>query len=287
MASEEKLSKTTIDAMASAAKMIDLNSKSMQIALKLQEEMSGFLKTYIDGMRAPMLAAMEALRSPAIAQIHAMNASMFESLKLAMPVLPMPLFSEEILKRMAEMRVRLDRLESSDFEYKWLQSISTELGNKLMELHETGGNQAVSAFLIAMFKDRDFIEGLKNDMGALPAYRERKQIIDDCLEAHLEGKYTLSIPTLLTQCDGVVINKVVQKTLYTGKAANFVNMKTVASDGHVQDQRMAKHMITIYDSKRLNVLHGKDVVYYQNGGEELSVKVIWTLFEIMNMAEDF
>ena len=189
-------------------------------------------------------------------------------------------------EKIAKLKVRLDNMEKSDFEYKWLNSISIPLGSKLMELYEQGRNEEVNKFLIELFREEENIESFKEWLKNQPAYEERKQIIDDCLQAHLEKKFTLSIPTLLTQCDGIIINKVVEKAKYTGRAADYVNMKRVAEDGKISmNQHFSQHLISIYDTKRLGILHGKDIDYFKDG-EELSVKAIWTLFEIIHFASE-
>jgi len=189
-------------------------------------------------------------------------------------------------EKIAKLKERLDNIEKSDFEYKWLRSITIPFVNELMERYEKGGNWEVNDFLIELFKDEGNINSFKEWLKNQPTYEERKPIIDDCLQAHLDKKFTLSIPTLLTQCDGIMINKVVEKAKYTGREADFVNMKKVAKDGKIpMNQHFSEHLIDIYDTKRLGILHGKDIDYYKNG-EELSVKAIWTLFEIIHFATE-
>lgn len=216
-------------------------------------------------------------------------------------ILPMQIYAEQMqaifapiqkmmasidFEKIAKLKERLDNIEKSDFEYKWLRSITIPFGNELMECYEKGGNKEVNKFLIELFREKEVIDSFMGWLKNQPAYEERKQIIDDCLQAHLEKKFTLSIPTLLTQCDGIIINKVVEKAKYTGRDADFVNMKKVAKDGKIpMNQHFSQHLISIYDTKRLGILHGKDIHYYENG-EELSVKAIWTLFEIIHFASE-
>lgn len=216
-------------------------------------------------------------------------------------VLPMQIHAEQmqaifapIEKRMASidfekialLKERLDNIERSDFEYNWLRSIPIPFWNELVELYEKGHNEEVNKFLIELFRGKENMESFKEWLKDQPSYEERKQIIDDCLQAHLERKFTLSIPTLLTQCDGIIINKVVEKAKYTGTDADFINMKKVAKHGKIpMNQHFSQHLISIYDTKRLGILHGKDTNYFKNG-EELSVKAIWTLFEIIHFASE-
>lgn len=189
-------------------------------------------------------------------------------------------------EKIAKFKERLDNIENSDFEYKWLNSIPVPFDNDLMECYEKGGNKEVNKFLIELFRNKEDIEAFKLWLKNQPTYEERKQIIDDCLQAHLDKKYTLSIPTLLAQCDGIIINKVVEKAKYTGKDADYVNMKKVAKDRKINmDKHFSQHLINIYNTKRLGILHGKDIDYYKDG-EELSVKAIWTLFEIIHFASE-
>lgn len=190
------------------------------------------------------------------------------------------------IEKIAKLKERLDNIEKSDFEYKWLISIPIPFGDKLMALYEKGKNEEVNKFLIDLFRGKENIESFKEWLKGKPAYEKRKQIIDDCLKAHLEKKFTLSIPVLLAQCDGIIINHVKKKLKYTKKEKP--DMRKVAKEKRIDiNKYLARQLIKIYESKRIEILHGMNPYYFKNKkgyGEELSVKAIWTLFEIINFA---
>jgi len=193
------------------------------------------------------------------------------------------MFSSIDLRKIDKFNDKLEDIEETDFEFKWLQSISVRFCEELINCYETGGNNKVNSFLTKLFRDEKIIVLFKDWLRNQPIYNERKQIIDDCLQAHLTKCFTLSIPTLLTQCDGIIINKVIKTATYSGNEVNFVNMKKVAEDGRIYlCQNLKQHLIYVYNTKRLDILHGKNVDYYQCG-EELSVNLILTLFEIINV----
>ena len=57
----------------------------------------------------------------------------------------------------------------------------------------------------------DFLEARVNAWTDVPAFTDRKQKFQDALAAHGDGKYTLSIPALVPQIEGVITDWIITK----------------------------------------------------------------------------
>lgn len=187
--------------------------------------------------------------------------------------------------KIIEMKRRYDNLEKSDFEFKWLGSLSIPFFNNILEIFEEKGSREAERYLIESLRDSENIETLKEWLKGHEAYSQRKVIIDDCLKAHLQGKFTLSIPVLLAQCDGVAIDSVNKKLNKTEK--HHINMEIISKWGEIENKNLSKHMRYLYRSFRHGILHGRNKKYFiGNKGEALSARCIWTLFELINFSTD-
>jgi len=206
--------------------------------------------------------------------------------EIPIPKLAIPQIDKEFLDRIKE---RFDFIEKSDFEYKWLGSISIELTNVLEDEYKRNGNEGVRLFLIELFRDEDNMNSFKELFKETPDYKIRKQIIDDALQAHVEGKFTLSIPVLLAQCDGILIHAVKKAEKYQRKDKK-VNTKKIVEDKKIEiEKHLANQLEKMYGKRRHEILHGTNPYYFINKkdyGEELSIKTILTLFEVLNLASE-
>lgn len=183
-----------------------------------------------------------------------------------------------------EIGKELEVMGKPDFEYNWLSSIPIPFAREIIKAYRKGGNKRVDSFLIKVIRDKGFLKQFKSAINS-PEYNSRKEIIDDALQAHLEKKYTLAIPTLLTQCEGIFLDKLLRrlKKKYK-KKYNLGRYMSRFLKSKGKDElaiSLAHHSKTLYHSERDLILHGRDISYYKNG-EKLSSKLIWTLFEIIN-----
>ncbi len=85
-------------------------------------------------------------------------------------------------------------------------SMPRELRERVVELYQQGNTRYVSRVIMGYYQR----EGHKNLIAMVNSWREhplfmhRMHIIDDALAAHCDGKYTLSVPALLPQIEGVL-----------------------------------------------------------------------------------
>lgn len=86
-------------------------------------------------------------------------------------------------------------------------------GRDLADAFEEGQEEEAQQWLVDYFKGRlDEIEKTLVDR-----HPSRAAIITDAFQAHREGRYSLSIPVMLTQADGVIYDKH-QRQLFTKKS---------------------------------------------------------------------
>lgn len=151
------------------------------------------------------------------------------------------------------------------------------------------GNDAAAELLAAQLRDEESIEGFKEYFLSFDEYCERQTIIEEALDAHAEGRYALSIPTLLTQLDGIFIDLAPDIGLWrpdhdvTGVAV--VN-KGEGSPRHISeiDEEFRDYYSSRLWPNRVDILHGMRTDYADD--ELLSAKLIWLLFQTLHTVEN-
>ena len=90
----------------------------------------------------------------------------------------------------------------------WLSpSMDMHLLRKLKEATkaEDATPDLVAVIIVEHYEDEEWAEldEMVSSWGDNPFFANRMHIIDDALEAHIHGKYTLVVPALLTQVEGI------------------------------------------------------------------------------------
>lgn len=191
------------------------------------------------------------------------------------------------LKRISEKYIEI---EQSDFEYNWLNSVPQLFFIDVYAEYNKGENDKATEYLMKALQKESSIEELKTNLEHFGYYKQRKIIIDQALDAHKEGKYALSIPTLMAQIDGVFIQLALDLDAWVMEDEP-TGVKVVTKKGgkkkiegiddyfrNYYGRLMGKHSV------RAGVLHGYDIDYASD--DKLSAKVIWTLFEALNLVEE-
>lgn len=189
------------------------------------------------------------------------------------------------LKRVSDKCIEI---EKSGFEYKWLKSVSFPFFLHIYAEYEKGGNDKATEYLMKALQEGSSIEKLKTNLEHFSYYKQRKIIIDQALDAHKEGKYALSTPTLMTQIDGVFI----QLGLDLGKwemKEKPTGVKVVTKGGGEKkiegiDDSFKDYYGRFTGTKRNGILHGYNIGYATD--DKLSAKVIWILFQALNVIEE-
>jgi hypothetical protein len=218
--------------------------------------------------------------SPIVRQVSLAQSLTQQVLRNIQPIIRPELF--DALKRISGKYIEI---EKSDFEYKWLNSAPYLFFEEVYAEYKKGGNEKATEYLMKALQKESSIEELKTNWEHFGYYKQRKIIIDQALDAHKEGKYALSTPTLMTQIAGVFI----QLGIDLGKWGKedwpieviAVKRKIGGIDDSFKDY-YGRFMGT--NSIRAGVLHGVNIDYASD--DKLSAKVIWLLFEALNVVEE-
>jgi len=97
-----------------------------------------------------------------------------------------------------------------------------------------------------------------NVLHASPLSNNRKRIIQDAVDAHQQGLYTLSVPVLLTQLEGVIAEAIGQ----TAENMSSYIMSLVSSDNIYRDVKQVFVATDVSNSFRNPILHGHDTDYF-------------------------
>lgn len=218
--------------------------------------------------------------SPIVRQVSLAQSLTQQVLRNIQSIIRPELF--DALKRISEKYIEI---EKSDFEYKWLNNAPYLFFEEVYAEYKKGGNDKATEYLMKALQKESSIEELKTNWEHFGYYKQRKIIIDQALDAHKDGKYALSTPTLMTQIDGVFI----QLGIDLGKWGKedwpieviAVKRKIGGIDDSFKDY-YGRFMGT--NSIRAGVLHGVNIDYASD--DKLSAKVIWLLFEALNVVEE-
>jgi len=89
----------------------------------------------------------------------------------------------------------------------WLApSMSRRLVSRVLELHEEGAGPGVIASVVSRFYARGGwapLTGAVDRWGRNPLFKRRMRVFRDALEAHRQGRFTLTVPTLVGQVEGI------------------------------------------------------------------------------------
>jgi len=87
----------------------------------------------------------------------------------------------------------------------WLAPSMIELTDKVVQLYDDGKKQVIPSMITHHYKKNNWtiLKKTVSNWECNRFFRPRMGIIYDALEAHINGKYTLSIPTLLPHIEGI------------------------------------------------------------------------------------
>ncbi len=90
----------------------------------------------------------------------------------------------------------------------WLAPSMIELCDKITELYYDGKKEIIPDIILSYYQENEWNK-LKNTVSHWEQnsfFQPRMFILYDALEAHINGKYTLSIPTLLPHIEGIALD---------------------------------------------------------------------------------
>lgn len=87
----------------------------------------------------------------------------------------------------------------------WLTPSMVGLTDKIVKLYYEGKKQVIPSIIARYYKRNNWaiLKNAVNNWENNSFFQPRMEIIYDALEAHINGKYTLSVPTLLPHIEGI------------------------------------------------------------------------------------
>ncbi|MCD6241329.1 hypothetical protein J7K27_07425 [Candidatus Bathyarchaeota archaeon] len=190
---------------------------------------------------------------------------------------------DTIFSHLIEFSKFLREPEFKDFEYNWLIFLPIDKMRKLYEAHKEGRDDEIKKLLIKISRHPKFVNQLIKKMEGSDTFKPRVTIIREAIEAHIEGKYSLSIPVFLAQIEGILwdyaermglVNEA--KTIRSNKKIKIVSIKPLIRDTSLRDK--VSELITDYFLKEIytenfrhGILHGRITDYNK---EENSMKLL-------------
>ena len=186
-----------------------------------------------------------------------------------------------------------DEEEFKKFEYNWTGSLTLPELKELCRLWKEGEKDKVKDFFYHWFSDEKKINNLIEDFNKNDIFKPRMHILKKALKAHLNSDYELSIPVILSQIDGIFIEKhkdLEGRISFTSKCNECgaeVKTKPPLNANNISKYILNKeneylpffleHIINTFDNLRNDILHGKKLDYPD---KDLSTKLILTLLEL-------
>ena len=97
--------------------------------------------------------------------------------------------------------------EFKKFEYNWAGFLTIPELRKLYDLWKKGEKAKVKDFFYQWFSNEQKVDNLIEDFNKNDAFKPRMRILKKALKAHINSDYELSIPIILSQIDGIFIDK--------------------------------------------------------------------------------
>jgi hypothetical protein len=127
-----------------------------------------------------------------------------------------------------------------------------------------GGNLDDARRILVEYCNDDFVRGLAAAWENCRPFVERRQVLQDAIDAHCNGKFTLSIPALVPQIEGVITDWLYSLKLpddvpfrQESKTKRFVELLTAAKDQTHVDRR-------VIDATTAFILNGPVLETFKN-----------------------
>ena len=182
------------------AQVSDLSSKIFEIVNPIKDWQDAYTKQI-----AELVRGVDVFQKILIADFSAIRLS-FEK------IIPSGIFSE-LIKYVQENEDAAEAFERAGWPIA--PSMSKELITRVVELHKQGKTRYANAVILGYYhrENKRNLKSMVDGWRIHPLFMKRMQIIDAVLKAHCDGNYTVSIPTLLPQVEGVLNDFVISNGL--------------------------------------------------------------------------
>ena len=183
-----------------------------------------------------------------------------------------------------------------EFEFNWLSFLTFDQMLVLLKMHKEGKDEEIRTMLMKVARNQAFLKNFLNELSNISIFKPRLHVLEDSMKAHIDGKFTLSIPSLLAQIEGVLWDIARKNGFAIGKTTIITNQgKREVKSAYplIQDTGMYYLMADelagfflceVYtDTFRHAILHGRDPYYAK---EEDSMKLIMLLRTLAEIAKN-
>jgi len=209
----------------------------------------------------------------------------------------------EWLTPLIQLRETLKKIEDfkqkpiyKEFEFNWLTFLSFDQMLKLLEMHKKGKDEEIRSMLMRVAKNQAFLRKFLNELSSISIFQPRLHVLEDAMKAHVDGKFTLSIPCILAQIEGVLWDIANKKGFAIGTTIVPIQGKKRAVKSayplvhetdmyYLMTDDLAEFFLQeVYTHAfRHAILHGREPNY---GKEEDSMKLIMLIRALAEIAKN-
>ena len=187
----------------------------------------------------------------------------------------------------------LDEEDFDNFPYNWLTFITPRVAKKLYEAWKNGEHVNITGQLRDEFSKEETIGRVLETLSNSELFAPRMLIIKDALDAHLAEHYTLAIPVILAQIDGIFIERYAfledkltraetcPKCKHKDSKPMLLNARNVSEYLARKESKFLGyflgHVLDVFARLRNDILHGKKLDYPD---ADLSTKLVLTLYQL-------
>ena len=207
---------------------------------------------------------------------------------------------EEWLRPLTKLQKILKEIEKfkqksiyREFEFNWLTFLTFDQMLALLKMHKEGNDKDIRKMLIRVSKNKTFLQNFKEELSGIPIFQPRLHVLKETLEAHVDGKFALSIPSMLAQIEGILWDIATKKGFAIGTCIIDPQgkRKPVKSVSPVVSETPLYYLMTDYLAEfflhkiythnfRHAILHGRNPNYDKAEDSMKLIMLLRTLMEI-------
>jgi len=189
-----------------------------------------------------------------------------------------------------EILESVNELEESEFDFKWVDFLVAGFRSELYDIYKEEGEEQVVSILSQLLDDEETVDAILSQVDSRYLREEREEVLRQAIDAHNEGRYALSIPSALTQIDGVIIEAATDLGVW--ELDDEVTGTSVVAKGEGSPQHISEFREPFREqyprlmgrgSPRSKILHGIRTDFVND--EYLSTKMIWLAFKSFSTAD--
>jgi len=174
------------------------------------------------------------------------------------------------LSGVVETLVEVGR-QIEESEYGWLGFLTVEALVTIYNMEKEGKLDEFRSSLMEYYRDDENVEETISELLELDVIKPREEILRDAFDAHLNGRFTLSIPVFQSQLEGIFWDYGSEIGIVEGqvvklrdgekvKLHSFVKLLNESEIGEIY-KKFSEWYISKQSKKRNDILHGRSTDY--------------------------